>query len=373
MPININHGCNSIASTSSLSLIKNSFQHTSFFRSVLDSICKFFTGHPTEETIEKNNVQRTINQSIIRALTQEIQGNIRQPGDFGARSSVDIFIEEQRITLRDDPPNGVNLFCEDKQEGVFIPTKLKVQDLINHAVILNGGGDIDTNSVWSRIGEVDLNALEQTSLEKYQENGFFRLEQSTDENEFPLFGSVNGNIHLCMEHSLDNSQLVSTLEKMKAQASSLKGDSDQDHTLLMVLGIHNLQTKLPFDSDHYVLAAVSSCIEFPPVIVDSKNFAVYPKGIRVLRSGHQKATDAVSCGSHSLRAMNNFSIQLASGKNFMELTPPPIFNKDICNTAIDVNKFISELKQERIADMKAAERDLNPDDVLEINDSLFEE
>lgn len=370
MNINMNVGCSGNIPISSFSgMLKNVFKPDSFFRSVLDSICKFFTGHPTEATQEKKYVQQAINNAIIASLKDEKNNSVDQKNVF-ARNSLDISIGEQKITLQDACGTGVALTCEGTSESILITTNLKVQDLINYAAILNGGGDIDTNSVMSKIGEFVINDLEQQSLNNYKENCIFNVEEpatETDDSDFPLLGSVNGKIHLCREMSLNYEELESTLEAMKNHAKALKvgeGETSEDHTLLMVLGIHKLKTRLPFDSEHYVLAAVSSREGVPPLIVDSKDAAVYPKTLRVLRSGHQKATDTVSCGAHSLRAMNYITIQLASGKDFSELMPPPAYDREICNNAIDVNKFITDFYEKRKAEMRHYEKNFNPDTMV---------
>lgn len=334
------------------STVQNAFQEKSFLRSIVDSVCKFFTGHVSESSLEKLAVQKTLNDAIISSVRQQSQNASGLGNGNQNRESLELSVGGTKITIADDLRFGVSIRIDGERDAITIPTDLRVQDLINNAMMTNGGGEINTNSVEKQIGNIDLDLIAQESLKRYQENGILALQENEqDVDALPLFGTANGNVHLGRVITIDSDEMPATLKQMQDQAAKMKGDSKDDHVMLAVFGVRKLQSKL-LDSNHYITAAVSSNPNTQPIIVDSKDFAKYPEGIKVLRSGHQATLDAVSCGSHALRAMNGLAIQLVGNKEFSQLAPPPAFNADISNESIDVNKMVNDIKAERIREIQ---------------------
>lgn len=336
------------------SVMHNAYQQTSLLRSIMDSICNFFTGHSTECTMEKLTVQKMINNAIIIALQQQSK-NLTAPGnEHHNNESIEIVVGGKKIFIKDDLRFGVSIQIEGEHDDVTISTNLKVQDFINNAIMTNGGGEINTRSVQKRISDVDIDEIEKESLKGYQQNGFLILnEDEQNTYDIPLFGTANENIHIARAQTIDADEMPATLRAMKEQVASIKGNTEKDHVMLSVLGVRKLQTKL-MDSDHFITAVVSSNPNTLPIIVDSKDFAIYPEGITVLRSGHQAAIDTVSCGAHALRAMNSLAIQLVSDITFSELTPPPVFSSEISGDSIDVNQMVSDINAERNRQLREA-------------------
>lgn len=337
------------------STLQNAYKPPSFFQSLLDNIVEFFTGHVTESTIEKRFVQNMINNAIISSLDKQPAHETALGNEQQNKDSIELLVSGKKITIKDDLRFGVSIKIDGEQNELTISTHLKVQDLINNAIMTNGGGEINTESVRKQIGNVEIDQIEQESLKRYQQNGILVLEEDKQNiSGIPLFGTANGNVHIAKALTIEADELPGTLREMQEQAAKMKGDSEKDHVMLAVFGVHKLQSKL-MDSDHFITAAVSSNPNNQPIIVDSKDFAIYPKDITVLRSGHQAAIDTVSCGSHALRAMNGLAIQLASNKEFSQLTPPPAFNKDICGESIDVNQMVSDLAADYARQMREIE------------------
>lgn len=331
------------------STMQNVFKQKSLIRSIIDTICKFFTGCVTDTSIEKIKVQKELNDAIITAVREQ-QKNADTQGAGNPRwESLELLIRDTKITINNGMDSGVSIKVDGEYDEITIPTDLHVQDLINNAMMTNGGGEINTDSVHKPIGFVDLSLIEDESLNKYEENNTLVLQEKGLELEgATLFGTANGNVHLARVTVIESNDLTKALAQMRNIATSLKGDSENDHVILTVFGVQKLQSKL-IDSDHYITAAVSSNKNEQPIIVDSKYFANYPEGIKVLRSGHQAALDTVSCGSHALRAMNGLAIQLAGNTKFSQLVPPPAFNENISSESIDINEMVTKIQKERIA------------------------